>query len=272
MRTIITPSRSWLRVNIEELVRYKDLFYYLAWRDIKVRYKQTTIGLLWALFVPFITMVVFSIFFGNFAGIASSSGAPYPIFVYIGLLFWTFFSQAVINSSNSLVASQDIVKKIYFPRLLLPAASILVTLLDFAVAAVILGGMLIYYSYTPTALCLVVLPLAIIIAYLSSLGLGLFLAAVNVKFRDVRYVVAFLIQMLLFLTPVIYPITIVSEQFRPYLQINPMTGVIEASRAAILGEIVPWHSLGIAAAVSIGLVVLGLFYFQKTEREFADVI
>lgn len=272
MYTVITPKQRWFTINLKELLFYKDLFYFLAWRDIKVRYKQTAVGIVWAFFVPIITMIVFSIFFGAFVGV-SSDGSPYPIFVYTGLVFWNFFSQAISNSSQSLVASQEIVKKIYFPKLLLPAASIFVTFIDFGISVLVLVGMMIYYRTVPDLLTIIMIPLLVAITYIVSLGLGLLLSAINVKYRDVRYIVPFFVQLLLFLTPVIYPTSIVSEQWRWILYLNPMSGVIENARAVVLGTgHVDWVSLGIGFGISILLFVFGLFYFKKTERYFADVI
>lgn len=270
--TVIKPKASWLQGNLSELIRYKDLFYFLALRDIKVRYKQTAIGVLWAIFVPLITMVVFTIFFGNFGQI-SSDGVPYPIFVYLGLIFWTFFSQALTNASNSLVGNEDIIKKIYFPKVLLPASSILVTLIDFLVATGVLVGLMVYYRFIPQPLTLLIFPLCIIITYLFAFGFGLLLAAINVKFRDVRFIIPFFIQMLLFLTPVIYPTSIVSPEHKWILQLNPMAGVIENARAVILGTgAVDWSAFGLAVVVTAVFLFLGIGYFKKTERYFADII
>ncbi len=272
MQLVISPKQRWFSINFRELLSYKDLFYFLAWRDIKVRYKQTTVGILWAFFVPIITMVIFSVFFGNFAGM-SSDGLPYPIFVYTGLIFWNFFSQAISNSSQSLVASQEIVKKIYFPKVILPATSIFVTVIDFAISLLVLVGLIIYYRFIPNPISILIIPVLIFITYVLSLGLGLLLSALNVKYRDVRYIVPFFIQLLLFLTPVIYPTSIVSAQWRWILYFNPISGVIENARAVVLNNGgVEWTSLGIGTLVSIVLLMVGLFYFKKTERFFADII
>lgn len=272
MEKIITAEQSWIKIDFKELRRYKDLFYFLTLRDIKVRYKQTAIGVLWAFFVPFITMVVFSVFFGNFVGV-NSDGLPYPIFVFTGLVFWTFFSQALTLSSNSLVSSQSIIQKIYFPKILLPASAIFVSFIDFIIATIILTGMMIYYRFIPSASSIIIIPLLVLITYCTSLGLGWLLSAVNVRFRDVRYVVTFMIQMLLFLTPVIYPVSILGEQYSWILYFNPMAGVIETSRAVLMGQTsIPWDGLITGAIVSLVLLVVGLFYFKKTERFFADII
>lgn len=270
--TVIKPKNAWFRIDLVELLRYRDLFYFLALRDIKVRYKQTAIGVLWAVFVPVITMVVFTIFFGNFGQIASD-GVPYPIFVYLGLIFWTFFSQALTNASNSMVGNEDIIKKIYFPKVLMPASSIFVTLIDFLVATAVLVGLMVYYQFWPQPLTIAIFPLCIVITYLFAFGFGLLLAAINVKFRDVRFVIPFFIQMLLFLTPVIYPTSIVAPEHKWILQLNPMTGVIENARAVMLGTAsVDWSAFGLAIVVTTVFFCLGVVYFRKTERYFADII
>ncbi|HBY73425.1 MAG TPA: phosphate ABC transporter permease [Candidatus Kerfeldbacteria bacterium] len=272
MTTVIKPKRAWSRIDFVELVRFKDLFYFLSWRDIKVRYKQTAIGIVWALFLPVITMIIFTIFFGNFAQI-SSNGVPYPIFVYVGVLFWNFFSQSINNASASLVGNEGIIKKIYFPKLLLPAASIFVCLVDFLIANLVLLGLMAYYRFLPSWQSLLVVPLLIVLTYLVSLGFGLFLAAVNVKFRDVRFVTPLFIQLLFFVTPVIYPSSIVSPEHQWILNLNPMSGIIGTARAVIFGEtIIDWTALGMAVGVTVVSVLIGLVYFRKTERYFADII
>lgn len=271
VNTVIDAKQRWWHLNLKELLRYKDLFYYLTWRDVKVRYKQTAIGVLWALLVPVITMFIFTFLFGYFAKI-DSNGVPYPAFVFLGVLFWNFFSQAVTNASNSLVVSQDIIKKIYFPKLLLPAAALAVSAIDFLMGGIVLVGVMIYYHYVPSVWGVLAVLGFVILTYISALGIGTLLAAVNVKYRDVRYVVTFALQLLLFLTPVIYPVGIISEQYRWILYLNPMTGIIEGSRAVLFHQTVPWDAIGISVAISLAFCVLGFLYFRKTERYFADVI
>jgi lipopolysaccharide transport system permease protein len=272
MKIVIDAKNKWFSLNLKELLRFEDLFYFLAWRDIKVRYKQTAVGVIWAFIVPFVTMVIFSVFFGQLAGIESDD-IPYPIFVFIGLVFWNFFSQAITNASNSLVASQEIVKKIYFPKIILVGSSIIVSLIDFAITVVILIGMMIYFQFVPQLISIIIIPLLILITLLATLGLGLFLAAINVKYRDVRYVVPVFIQTLLFLTPVIYPTSIASEHIRWILLLNPMTGVVENARAVVLNQTtMQWDALLISLIISIVLFIFGLIYFKKTESYFADVI
>lgn len=269
---MISSNNHWLNINLGELSQYKDLFYFLTWRDIKVRYKQTLIGVAWAVFQPLITMIIFSLFFGNFAKIPSDN-IPYPIFVYIGLLFWTLFSQSLTMASNSLVANEQIIKKIYFPKILLPASAVFVSVIDFLIGAVLLIGMMVYYHFTPTLFGLLLTLLFMIITYIASFGLGLLLAAVKVKFRDVQYVLPFFIQLLLFLTPVIYPTSLLSNQHQWLIFLNPMSGIIENARRTLLGlGGINWQSLGIAIGMSMVFLIVGLLYFRKTERYFADII
>lgn len=267
----IKPRRGWTNLNLKELWHYKELFYIFAWRDIKVRYKQTAIGVLWAILQPFLSMVVFSVFFGGLANIPSS-GIPYPIFVFSGLLFWNYFSTSLTSSSNSLVSNEAIIKKIYFPRLLLPLSATITPLVDFFLAGVILAGLMVYYHFAPTLLGLLLIPVLIIITLLTASGVGAFLASINVRYRDVREALPFFIQILFFVTPVIYPTTLVPERFQWLLGLNPMSGIIEAARAGIVGTgDVNFKLLGIAAVMAVLFFVFGLYYFKKTERIFADV-
>jgi lipopolysaccharide transport system permease protein len=271
-KIIIKPPKSWINIDFKELWSYKDLLYFFTWRDIKVRYKQTVLGVLWAIFQPFITMIVFSIFFGKFAKMPSD-GIPYPIFVYTGLVLWTFFSQALTNASGSMTANQSMIQKIFFPRLLLPISSIFVCLIDLFIASLILVGMMFYYHSIPKTISIIMVPYLIFLTYLISLGLGLFLAAINVKYRDVRYIVPFFIQILLFLTPVIYPVSMLSDKYQWILNLNPMSGVIENIRASVLGQTaINWDSLLISTILALLLFIFGLIYFQKTEKYFADII
>ena len=269
---IIKPQKGWLNIDLKELWDYRELAYFFVWRDIKVRYKQTAVGALWAVFKPLIAMLIFTFFFGRFAKMPSD-GVPYPVFVYIGLLLWNYFSFGLTLSSGSMVGNAGIIQKIYFPRLIAPFSSSLVGLVDLAVASVILIGIMFYYHYIPNMIGILYLPLLIFITFLSSVGLGCFLAAVNVKYRDVRYVVPFFIQMMMFLTPVIYPISMLGDKFKWALALNPMAGVIETARGTMLGiRAVNWQLLSISIIVSIALFIFGIFYFRKTERYFADII
>ncbi len=269
--TTIKPKKGWVGVNVKELWRYRELFFIFVWRDIKIRYKQTAIGVLWAILQPFLLMVVFSIFFGSFAKMPSN-GVPYPIFVFSGLLFWNYFSVSLTNASDSLVSNENILKKIYFPRLILPLSPTMTPLVDFAIAFIVLIGMLFYYHFTPTLIGIVILPLLLFTSFLSASGLGMFLAAINVRYRDIRYALPFFIQSLLFVTPVIYPTSIVSSQYQWILKLNPMTGIIEAARAGIVGgKQIDFTLLAISGIIAAAIFLFGIFYFRKTERIFADV-
>lgn len=271
MKTVIKPKKTFTWNDIRELWQYRELMYFFTWRDLKVRYKQTAVGVAWAIFQPFTTMVVFSIFFGKLAKMPSD-GIPYPIFVYVGLLIWQFFSGALSETSNCLITNQSIVTKVYFPRLILPIASVLTKMVDFFVASIILIGMMFYYHFTPHLIGLLILPFLLFISFLAAVGGGLFLASINVKYRDVRYILPFFIQILMFLTPVIYPASIAGK-YSWILAINPMTGVIKAAHAAILGTTpINWELLFISFIVTIIMFIIGLITFKKTERYFADVI
>jgi lipopolysaccharide transport system permease protein len=272
MELIIRPKNKWWQFNWKELWFFRDLFYFLTWRDVKVKYKQTAIGVLWAIFQPFITMVVFTIFFGKLAQMPSD-GIPYPIFVYTGLLFWTLFNTGLSSASSSFVSNERIITKIYFPRIILPISSIITSLVDFLIASIILAGMMIYYSYSPSLVGLLLIPLLVLITIFSTIGIGLLFASINVKYRDVRFVLPFFIQTLLFITPVIYPASIAPERFRWILGLNPMSGVIDSARAGILGtRDIDWLLLGVSVISMVFYCVVGYFYFKKTERYFADVI
>jgi len=268
---VIKPHKGWVSINLKELWLYKELFYIFAWRDIKVRYKQTVIGITWAILQPFLLMVVFSVFFGGLAKMPSN-GVPYPIFVFSGLLFWNYFSVSLTGSSNSLVDNENVVKKIYFPRLLLPFSSTITPLIDFAIALVVLAGLMVYYHFTPTITGIILLPLLIFLSFFSASGLGALLAAINVRFRDVRYALPFFIQTLFFVTPVIYPTTLIPEKYQWILALNPMTGIIEAARTGIVGnKEIDFGLLAVSAIISLSLFIFGIYYFRKTERIFADV-
>lgn len=272
METVIRPRRGWVGIGLKELWKYRELVYFFAWREIKVRYKQTLLGALWAIFQPLTAMVVFTVFFGGFARMPSD-GIPYPIFVYVGLILWNYFSFGLSHSSSSMIENADIVQKIYFPRIIIPISSCLVGLVDFFIASFILLVLMFYYGYMPRLGGLVFMPFLIFITFLSSLGLGSFLAALNVKYRDVRYIIPFFIQMFMFLTPVIYPVSIVGSRFRWLLALNPMSGIVESSRRLILGiGTVDWHILSMSAIIAVVLFVIGISYFRNTERFFADII
>jgi len=269
---VINSQKGLLRIGFRELWSYRELLYFFVWRDIKVRYKQTAIGALWAIFRPLFAMLIFTFFFGRFAKMPSD-GVPYPIFVYIGLLLWNYFSSGLSNSSNSMVSNANIIQKIYFPRLIIPISSSFVGLVDFVIASVILSGLMFYYHYIPNITGILYMPLLVFVTFLSSVGLGCFLASINVKYRDVRHAVPFFIQMLMFLTPVIYPVSMLGDKFKWLLAVNPMSGVIETARGTILGiKTVDWQILSISMIISLSLFIFGIVYFRKTERFFADII
>lgn len=268
--TIIRPKKTFSLKDLRELWLYRELMYFFTWRDFKVRYKQTAIGVAWAIIQPFLTMVIFAIFFGKLAQIPSDS-VPYPIFVYVGLLFWQFFSSALSDTSNAMIANQSIITKVYFPRLILPISSVMGKFIDFAIAGIVLVGMMVYYGYSPNIGGLLILPLLLIISFMAAVGGGLFLSAINVKYRDVRYALPFFIQILLFLTPVIYPASIAGK-YSKLLALNPMMGVIQSARAALLGTSpVNWALIMASIIGSLTILIIGVYVFKKTERYFADI-
>lgn len=271
MATIIRAKRPLVWEDFRELWSSKELLYFFTWRDLKIRYKQTAIGVTWALFQPFITMVVFTIFFGKFGKIPSDN-IPYPIFVYAGLLLWQLFSATILQAGNSLVNQQNMLTKVYFPRLILPISSLFSNLVDFLIASVILVSLMIYYNYLPQLVGLALVPFLVLVICVFAVGLGLFLAALNVKYRDIKYVLPFFVQLLFFLTPVIYPPSILGAHSW-VLALNPMTGVIKAMRAALFGgQPINWLLLFLSGLIALAIFVAGLIYFKKTEKYFADLI
>jgi lipopolysaccharide transport system permease protein len=269
--TVIEPSPGWGVLKLAELWDYRELLYFLIWRDVKVRYKQTVLGAAWAVIQPFATMVVFSIFFGKLGQIPSD-GIPYPIFTYTALLPWTFFANGLSQSSNSLVGSANLITKVYFPRLVMPLSGVLTGLIDFAIAFVVLLGMMLFYGMEPTA-AVIWLPFFLLLALVTALGMGLWLSALNVQYRDIRYVVPFLIQVWLFATPVAYPSSLLSEPWRTLYGLNPMAGVVEGFRWALLDGTPPGAAmLAASSGAAILLVVSGLYYFRRMEKSFADVV
>ena len=268
--TTIRPLRGWIPINLSELWVYRELFYFLTWREIKVRYKQTMLGAAWAIIKPLLMMVVFTLFFGNLMKVPSQ-GIPYPIFSYAALLPWTMFAESITKSSNSLVQDRNLVQKVYFPRLVMPLASILSTLVDFAIAFIILIGMMFYFGYPPT-IQMLWLPAFIILAMMAALGVGLWLSAINVQYRDVRYTTPFLVQLWLFASPVIYSSTLLPERFQAIYGLNPMAGVIEGFRWALLSTEPPGSLITVSVIIVILLLISGAFYFRRMEKTFADVI
>ena len=269
--TVIRPKKILSWSDAREVWEYRELAYFFAWKDIKVKYKQTMVGVAWALFQPFMSMVVFSTVFGKLAHLPSDN-VPYPIFVYSGLLFWQFFSGALSATSATLVGNAGIITKVYFPRIILPIANVVTEFVDFAIGALMLVVLMVYYHFIPNPFIILLLPILLFITFGAAIGGGLILSSINVKYRDVRYVLPYFIQMLLFVTPVIYPASIAGK-WSFLLALNPMTGVINTSRAALFGNTpINWTLIGISLAAVIVLLVAGVIIFKKTERYFADIV
>ena len=267
---VIKPDRSWVALKLRDAWSYRELLYFLIWRDIKVRYKQTLLGASWAIIQPLVTMIVFTYFFGKLARVPTE-GVPYPIFFYTGLLVWTYFSNALVGGANSLVGNANLITKVYFPRLIIPSAAVLAGLLDFAIASILLVGMLIYYDFAMTARYLMLLPL-VAIATAMALGFGVWLSALNVRYRDVRYALSFMFQIWMFVSPVIYPSSFVPEEWRWVMVLNPMTGIVEGFRASLFGKPFQWFPLGYSALFALVLLVYSAYTFRRMERHFAELI
>ncbi len=266
----IEPVSNKTLVDLSELWQYRELLYFLTWRDVKVRYKQTLLGAAWAILQPFLSMVVFSLFFGRLAKIGSD-GLPYPIFNYAALLPWTYFSGALSNASGSLVGSAHMITKIYFPRLILPLSAVISGLVDFCFAFIVLIAMMLFYQIQPTVY-VIFLPLFLLLAMITAFGVGLWFSAINVRYRDVRYIVPFIIQIWLFATPVVYPSSLLEEPWRTLYGLNPMVGVVEGFRWALLNGNAPGPMLWLSIIVSLGIFISGLLYFRKMETTFADEV
>jgi lipopolysaccharide transport system permease protein len=267
----IEPSKGWVSLKLAELWEYRELLYFLTWRDVKVRYKQTVLGAAWAVIQPFCTMLVFSLFFGRLAKMPSD-GIPYPIFSYAALVPWTFFASGLSQSSNSLVGSANLITKVYFPRLTIPLSSVLSGVVDFFLSFIVLLGMMVYYGVRPTWNILW-LPLFLLLALVTSLGVGLWLSALNVQFRDVRYIVPFITQFWMFATPIAYPSSLLREPWRTVYGLNPMVGVVEAFRWALLGSKTrPGPIIAVSVLASVAILIGGAFYFRRMEKNFADVV
>jgi len=268
---VIGPPRGWLDLNLNELGAYRELLYFFVWRDLKVRYKQTVIGVAWAVIQPFFTMVVFSLFFGKLAKLPSE-GMPYPIFYYSALLPWMYFATALTHATNTMVEHQRIITKVYFPRLILPLSAVLSGLVDLAIAFLVLLGLMLVYGIVPT-MKILLLPLFVMLAVMTALGVGLWLSALNAIYRDVRYAVPFFIQFWMFASPVVYPSSLVPERWRWLYGLNPMAGVIEGFRWALMGQGSPPNVLLLASIAAVLLVLLGgIIYFQRMESTIADVV
>ena len=267
----IRPSKGWVALQLGDLWVYRELLYFLTWRDIKVRYKQTILGATWAIIQPLFTMLLFTLFFGKLGHIPSD-GVPYPIFAYAGLLPWTFFSNAVTNSGNSLVGSANLITKVYFPRMIIPGAAVGAGLVDFAIAFVILIALMIYYHVALTW-NLLALPLLLALTTLLALGVGMWASALNVKYRDIRYALPFLVQLWMFFSPVIYPVSLMPQKWRWILWLNPLSGIIEGFRSSLFGvNQFDWTALSISIVVTLGILVYSAYSFRRMERVFADIV
>ncbi len=275
----LKPSSGWTAINLVEIWRYRELIYFLIWRDIKVRYKQTMLGAAWAIIQPFFTMVVFTIFFGRLAKVPSDN-VPYPIFSYTALLPWGMFTKALSDAGRSMISHRAMITKVYFPRLVIPMSSVLSGVVDFAIAFVVLIGMMIYYNTMPGSEYQIhitgaiwLLPLFLLLALVTALGVGLWLSALNVIYRDINYIIPFLTQFWLFITPIAYPSSLIPERWRLIYALNPMTGVVEGFRWALLGtETAPGPMLAVSTTIALIVLITGLFYFRRMERTFADKV
>ena len=267
---VIDAEDSGFKLGLGELWRYRELLYFLAWRDVKLRYKQTLLGAAWAIIQPLFAMLLFTLFFGRLAKMPSD-GIPYPVFAYAGLLPWTFFANAISNSANSLIGSTNLITKVYFPRLIIPAAPVLAALVDLAISFVLLAPLLIYYRVA-IGWQLLLLPAFLLMATLLAFGVGTWMSAINVKYRDVRYALPFLVQLWLFASPVIYPLSLMPPKWKWLLMINPMTGIIEGVRSSLFGRPFDWPVIAVSAVITLLIVGFSSFLFQRVEDSFADVI
>jgi lipopolysaccharide transport system permease protein len=272
--TLLEPPRGWQGINLREIWQFRDLLYFLIWRDVKVRYKQTVLGAAWAVLQPLLMMIVFTLFFDRLAGV-SSGGVEYPVFAFAGLLPWTFFATAIASAGNSVVGSERLITKVYFPRLAVPFASVGAAVVDFAMASILLVGLMAAYGVVPGPGVLLA-PLIFAVIFLAAIGVGTLLAALNVAYRDFRYVIPFLVQLWMFATPTVYmqpsDDATAGGLVQTLLTLNPMTGLIAAFRASVLGTPMPWTALGISSITVIGICLLGCYYFRRTEDSFADII
>ncbi len=269
--TIIEPQKGWLSLDLKEVWAYRDLLSILVWRDVSVRYKQSIVGIGWAVIQPVMTMIIFTVVFGRFAGLPSD-GIPYPLFSFCALLPWNYFAQSLSGSSDSLVGASNLITKVYFPRLVIPLSRVFAGMIDFGIAFIILLGMMLWYRVIPGSAVLL-FPLFLLIAMLSALGTGLWLTALNVKYRDVRFVVPFLVQFWLYASPVAYSTSLVPEKWQWLYSLNPMVGVIEGFRWSLLGKSAPdFGMIGISFAIVLALLITGLYYFRRMEQTFADIV
>jgi lipopolysaccharide transport system permease protein len=267
---VIVPSKRWRSLDWPALWAYRELLYFLAWRDVVIRYKQTLLGVAWAVIQPLMTMLIFTLFFGRLAKVASD-GIPYPLFAYAGLLPWTFFSNSVTASSNSLVGSSSLISKVYFPRVIIPGAAICAGLVDFAIAFAMLGGLMVWYRVPVGPSALLLFPLTVLTTLLA-LAVGMWMSCLNVKYRDIRHALPFIIQLWMFASPIIYPSSMVPEKWRLLLSFNPLSGLIEGYRSALFHRPMPWESLAVAAGIVLVMLTYAAYSFRGMEREFADII
>lgn len=268
---VIRPSKGWVPLRLPDLWEYRELLYFLVWRDLKVRYKQTVLGIAWVVLQPSFITLAFSIFFGRLARVPSD-GIPYPLFAFCGLLPWQLFVHALTNSGNSLIANERLITKVYFPRLVVPLSAALSGLVDFIFGFVVLAGLMAYYRVVPT-IALWAVPGFVLMAMASAVGVGLWLSALNVEYRDVRYIIPFITQFWFFMSPVAYPSSLVPEKWRLLYGVNPMTGVVEGFRWALLGQTAaPGQWMIVSVLVTLVLLIGGLYYFRRMEKTFADVV
>ena len=267
---VIEPNKSWGAAELKDLWAYRELLYFLTWRDVKVRYKQTELGIAWAIIQPLLTMLIFTLFFGRLAKIPSDN-VPYPVFAYAGLLGWTFFSNAITNSGNSLVGSANLITKVYFPRMIIPGAAVAAGLVDFVIALIILVLLMIYYGVAVTW-SILMFPAVVLLTTLLALAVGMWLSALNVKYRDIRFALPFLVQLWMFVSPVIYPTSLIPEKYRWLLWLNPMTGIIEGYRSSLFNLPFNWIALAISVGMTAILLVYASYSFRRMERSFADII
>jgi lipopolysaccharide transport system permease protein len=269
---VIEPSKSWVALNLRDLWAYRELVYFLTWRDVKVRYKQTALGVVWAILQPLLTMLISTLIFGRLGGFETRTGGiPYPIFAYAGLLPWTFFSNAITTSGNSLVGSANLITKVYFPRMIIPGAAVAAGLVDFFIAFVLLIGLMVYYQIGPTW-NLLLFPVLVFLTALLAMSVGMWLSALNVKYRDVRFALPFIVQMWMFASPVFYPSNALPNKYRWIFGLNPLTGIIDAYRASLFGGAIDWIALGISALITVVLLVYASYSFRRMEKTFADIV
>jgi lipopolysaccharide transport system permease protein len=267
---VIEPNKGWSALDLRDLWSFRELLYFLTWRDVKVRYKQTELGVAWAIIQPLFTMLIFTLFFGRLAGVPSDN-IPYPIFAFAGLTAWTFFANAITQSGNSLVGSAHLITKVYFPRMIIPGAAVAAGLVDFAISFAMLALMMIYYRIGIT-LNILMLPVLVLLTTLLALGMGMWMSALNVKYRDIRFALPFMVQLWMYLSPIIYPTSFLPAKLRSLLTLNPMTGIIEGYRSALFGLPFNWIALAASAVITLILLIYASYSFRRMEKSFADIV